>query len=337
MRSKQLVRSRSILVCVCTLLFLLSDRAAGDQRGQIQLPDKMYNFGKVVAGQVVTHEFPIRNTGSGDLRIINTSPSCGCTVASVTPSVIAPGATALMKVEFDTSGFAGEKTKTVEVVTDDPASPRVGVSLKGSVLPGATVEPQVVEFGRLIPGDPPATREKPFIIRLPHGSGAVAKVTSASPFVEISERSKGELEAAYVVRLKPSLPQGHFRDRVVVEFSGSIPEPINVPITALVEGDIALNPPTVSFGVVSGAKPMERRVAFEYRAKEPLTINRVTTSDSAVSAFYQPSGKGMNGTIIVKLDPQRVRGDLKATVEISTNHPSQPVTLLNIYATVPPS
>lgn len=329
--------AQSRIAVVFLLATVFPCLASSEQRGRIHLSEKSFNFGSVPAGQLVTREFTIRNSGSGELRIIGTSPSCGCTVASFDPQVIAPGQSAVMKVEFDTSGFSGEKKKTVEIFSDDPSSPRVGVTMTGRVLPGPSIDPPILEFGNLIPGDPPARREKRFAVRAPQGSGSVSKVTSASPFIEISEIERGAEEASYLVSITSNAPQGHFRDRVVVEFAGRSPEAINVPIVALIEGDIAINPPTISFGVVSGTKPLERRVSFEYRSKEPLTINGVSTSDSAVSAFYQPSGKGMNGTIVVKLDPQKVRKDLKATVEISTNHPSQPSILLNVYATIPAS
>ena len=57
------------------------------------------------------------------------------------------------------------------------------------------------------------------------------------------------------------------------------------PLVALVESDIVVKPGTLSFGVVSGDKPLERRVSFEYRAKGPLTIKQVSSSDSAVSTW----------------------------------------------------
>jgi len=45
----------------------------------------------------------------------------------------------------------------------------------------------------------------------------------------------------------------------------------------------------------------------------------------------------MNGTIVIQLSPSKVKGDLKATVEISTNHPTQPLTYINVFATTPPA
>lgn len=313
--------------------------AAGEGRPQVQLPEKAFSFGSVPAGQKVAHDFPIRNVGSMNLEIIGTSPSCGCTVASLSSSVIKPGEAATMRVEFDTSGFSGDKVKTVEIASNDAANARASVVLKGTIVAGASVEPPILEFGRLSSQVISARLEKRFTVRLPsHVAGDISKVTSSSPYIEAREASRSAKEAVFVVALKDNVPKGLFRDRVLIEFSGGKLEPINVPIVATVVSDIVLKPSTISFGVVSGETELERRVQFEYRSSEPLTIKYVTSSNSAVSAYYQPgSGRGMNGTIVVKLNPQKVTGDLKATVEIATNHPTQPKTFLNVYATLPPS
>ena len=307
-----------------------------DARGQLQLPEKSFNFGAVPQGKKVSHTFVLRNVGKGDLQIVGTTPSCGCTVAAVSAPVIKPGASESVSVEFDTSGFSGQKTKTVELLTSDTSNPRAVVSLTGTVLPGVTVEPRVLEFGRVVPGGASFGQPMQFTVKLPQG----VSLTSAnvpSQHVALQELSRSAAQVTYSVALKAGIPKGPFRDRVTLSFSDQSIAPLNVPLVAMVEGDIVVKPATLSFGVVSGEKPLERRVSFEYRSKAPLTIQNVSSSDSAVSAYYQPGSRGMNGTIVIQLSPSKVKGDLKATVEISTNHPTQPLTYINVFATTPPA
>lgn len=307
-----------------------------DARGQLQLPEKSFNFGAVPQGKKVSHTFVLRNVGKGDLQIVGTTPSCGCTVAAVSAPVIKPGASESISVEFDTSGFSGQKTKTVELLTSDTSNPRAVVLLTGTVLPGVTVEPRVLEFGRVVPGGASFGQPMQFAVKLPQG----VSLTSAnvpSQHVALQELSRSAAQVTYSVALKAGIPKGPFRDRITLSFSDQSIAPLNVPLVAMVEGDIVVKPATLSFGVVSGEKPLERRVSFEYRSKAPLTIKNVASSDSAVSAYYQPGSRGMNGTIVIQLSPSKVKGDLKATVEISTNHPTQPLTYINVFATTPPA
>jgi hypothetical protein len=45
---------------------------------------------------------------------------------------------------------------------------------------------------------------------------------------------------------------------------------------------------------------------------------------------------GKQGVVVVKVDPRRVRGDLKATVELNTTHPVENQIVLNVYGVQPP-
>lgn len=312
--------------------------ASADSRGRAVASSLSYDFGTVTEGEKVAHNFVIRNSGSGPLSIIGTSPSCGCTVAAISKPALEPGQSAEIRVQFDTSGFSGPKAKVVEVFTSDKSSPSISLTMKGTVAPGVVIEPQALQFGRLSSQGALAERQKLVTISIPAKSSATIKsVHSDSGLIELAQRSQSEREASYLVTLKEGAPRGPFRDRIVVEFAGSTMDPVNIPVVAMIEGDIILKPSTVSFGVVTGQAPLERRVSFSYRAKDPLTINYVSSSDPAVSAYYQGGGKGMDGTIVIRLNPAKVKGDLKATIEISTNHPSDPVARLNVLATIPPA
>lgn len=323
------------LAAVATLSVCASV-ASADGRGQLQVPEKSFNFGSVLQGKKVSHAFTVRNVGKGDLQILGTTPSCGCTVASVSSPTLKAGESGTITVDFDTSGFSGPKTKTVEILTSDSPDSGTVVSLVGTVLPGVAVQPKVLEFGRLPSSIASDVRQKQFVVKLPAGV-SVSSAQALSLHVELAQLSGAAGEAAYAVTLKPGIPKGPFRDRVTLAFSDSTLARVNVPLVALVESDIVVKPGTLSFGVVSGDKPLERRVSFEYRAKGPLTIKQVSSSDSAVSAYYQPGKQGMNGTIVVQVNPKKVKGDLKATVEVSTSHPSEPLTYINVFATTPPA
>ena len=337
---KSHLRSVSLYVVLLCAVFVevLGVSEAADPRPHVKLSDVSYDFGAVPQGQKITHSFAFKNVGSADLLILGTSPSCGCTVASVSASALKPGETGTLAVEFDTAGFSGPKTKTVDVLTNDKDTPTVTFVLKGTVVAAVAAEPRVLEFGRVSSSGINQLREKALTITQPAGSAySVSKITSASPFVVVTEAARTETTARYVVSLKPGLPKGPFRDRIVVEFSDKNVAPLNVPIVSFVESDISVKPATISFGVVSGEKILERRVDFRYLANEPLTIKYVSSSDSAVSAYYQPGKRGMDGTIVVRLNPAKVRGNLKATIEISTSYTPEPITYLNVFATTPAS
>jgi hypothetical protein len=328
------MRTKLVLLVVA-LSFVSAVAVADPSTGApaVQAPETSFHFGSVHQGAKVVHEFDIRNEGSADLLIQRVTASCGCTATTVSSRTVAPGAVEKLRMEFDTAGFSGSKTKTVEVVTNDAARPELVFSLKGVVEPGVTVEPTRLEFGEIVPSSSPDERRKQFAVQLRDDSDlAIAGVKSYSPHISVSSVGKN----AYIVEISPDIPRGELRDRIVVEFEGGKIQPVNVPVTASVRRDLRLVPSTVSFGVVQGNAPIERRVKLENNSKEPITFNLLSPKDPAVTASLVQVQDGKRSVLVVRVDPTKVQGDLKALVEIETSHPSEGRLSLNVFGVQPP-
>lgn len=92
-----------------------------------------FNFGKVKAGEKVEHEYTFKNTGKEPLVISNAKGSCGCTVPEWPKEPIAPGASAKIKVNFDSKGKSGPQTKQVTITANtDPVQSIIYI--KGEVI-----------------------------------------------------------------------------------------------------------------------------------------------------------------------------------------------------------
>lgn len=76
-------------------------------------------------------EFKFTNNGNKPLIIMNAQGSCGCTVPDAPKEPIAPGATAVIKVKYDTNRV-GPFTKTVTVTSNASATPKT-LTIKGDV------------------------------------------------------------------------------------------------------------------------------------------------------------------------------------------------------------
>jgi hypothetical protein len=77
-----------------------------------------HNFGEIIQGESVSHQFVFTNTGQGNLMISNAKGSCGCTVPKWPRKPIAPGEEAEIKVTFNSNGREGKQKKTVTLVTN---------------------------------------------------------------------------------------------------------------------------------------------------------------------------------------------------------------------------
>ena len=303
----------------------------------ISLGTQVYDFGTVAQGAKVVHEFDIKNSGTADLVIQRLSPSCGCTATQLANPVVRPGATEKVRVTFDTSGFLGDKTKTLLIASNDTENPEKVFTLKGRVITGFSVEPSRVDFGEISPSSSPASRQREITFSVAEGTELkITKISSLSNYLVASPVVTQENKAVVKVEILPTVPKGEFRDRIMFELDGGKRAAVNVPVNASVKGDLRLSPGIVSFGVVEGTQPLERRVQFENKGTKPVAIKEITTSDSALSASMIQVQPGRQGVLVVKVDPRRVTGDLKATVEVQTDHPNETLLSLNVFGVQPP-
>jgi len=330
------------LVAHCVLLGVLVAAAAPDvviaeAHPVISLGSQIFDFGTVAQGAKVVHEFDIKNSGTADLVIQRLSPSCGCTATQLTTPVVKPGATEKVRVTFDTSGFLGDKVKTVLIASNDSENPEKIFTIKGHIVTGFSVEPSRVDFGEISPSSSLSSRQREITFSVAEGSELkITKISSLSNYLVASPVVTQENKAVVRVEILPTVPKGEFRDRIIFELDGGKRAAVNVPVNASVKGDLRLSAGTLSFGVVEGTQPLERRVQFENKGAKPVAIKEITTSDAALSASMIQVQPGRQGVLVVKLDPRRVSGDLKATVDLQTDHPNETSLSLNVFGVQPP-
>jgi hypothetical protein len=94
--------------------------------------EEEFDFKNIKQGDVVNHDFSFTNTGKEPLVIANAQGSCGCTVPTWPKEPIAPGATAVIKVTFNSAGKSGMQDKTVTLNSNAKQNPMV-LHLKGNV------------------------------------------------------------------------------------------------------------------------------------------------------------------------------------------------------------
>ena len=100
----------------------------------VQFEERVFDFGKMKAGDVVKHNFNFTNTGSNPLVISEAHGSCGCTIPSYPKEPIPPGGKAAIEVQFNSSGKAGMQNKTV-TITANTVPPQSTINIQANVMP----------------------------------------------------------------------------------------------------------------------------------------------------------------------------------------------------------
>ena len=114
----------------------------------------LIRFGSVIQGEKVEAAFTVRNAGDTHLLITGVQASCGCTAAVASAQQIEPGASGVIRITFDSHGFAGPVVKTVTETTNDPQNSVATVQLEGTVIEEIVVEPKFLNFGQFKPEVP---------------------------------------------------------------------------------------------------------------------------------------------------------------------------------------
>lgn len=95
-----------------------------------------HDFGEVIQGVPVSHEFAITNTGDEPLIIVDVTKPCGCQSASFTEKAIAPGEGGFVKATYN-AAKEGAFTKAFTVKHNGGESKIV---LRGKVVDNDVTE-----------------------------------------------------------------------------------------------------------------------------------------------------------------------------------------------------
>jgi hypothetical protein len=134
---------------VVTFVILMSGAAgaavfaAAPKRGLVVTGGAVHDFGIVGPDKAsrCEHAFIVRNTSSRPVRVTGFLSSCGCTVAELPTSPIAPGGVADVRVRADWTGVVGKPYARVTLQTNSFWTPRVLLTIHAEIAPAPARAP----------------------------------------------------------------------------------------------------------------------------------------------------------------------------------------------------
>ncbi|MDY8134238.1 DUF1573 domain-containing protein [Aquimarina sp. 2201CG5-10] len=119
---------------VMMILFIgfLGTTLQAQDKAKIEFKNDVIDYGEIAKGSNGVRQFEFTNTGNAPLVISKVSSSCGCTIPKKPEEPIAPGATGIIEVKYDTKRV-GPFRKTISVYTNAGEMPKP-IKIKGTVL-----------------------------------------------------------------------------------------------------------------------------------------------------------------------------------------------------------
>lgn len=85
---------------------------------RITFEESEHAFGDIYQGDRVTHTFTYENTGTESLILSGVKTTCGCTATNWDREPLAPGETASITVNFNSTGKMGMQNKVVTITSN---------------------------------------------------------------------------------------------------------------------------------------------------------------------------------------------------------------------------
>ena len=301
------------------------------------------NFDVVAKGESLVHAFEIKNEGDKTLVITNVSPACGCTVAEFDKE-IAPGAIGTVRATVDTSTFDGPIAKSITVLTNDPNTPKMQLTVRAEVKPYVGIRPG---YARYIYVQGEDTTPIAQTIWSEDGQDMkIVSIQSGYDFIQTTyreataEERRPEVEGkqwVVTVDIAPDAPVGPLRQYVDVEVDHPKQRIIKIPITGFVRPRQHLTPDKVEVGQLSDATlPWKRSVTFTNFTSKPIEVTKIETGIDGMEVKVEDVGRveGHRFKVELRILPSVPKGAFDTEVKLHTTDAKNPIVIVPIKGTV---
>jgi hypothetical protein len=303
-------------------------------------PERAHDFGIVARGSVVRYSFPIVNRTEMEVRITDWETKCGCTNVRVGSKVIPPGTQTTIEATIDTTRFQGQKPSGLKLFLDRPTVALVDLNVNCFIRTDITMAPGLIDFGVVRPSDKAPTAA----LTLNYAGGRpdweiadmktqTAKVRAVAK--ELGRSSAGRIQWNITATLAQGVPNGYFKDEIILITNDSPPQTIPISVVANVQSAVSVSPSIINFGPLKPGESASK--AVRVRSASPFSITKLSGSEPGVEAKEENSGPAPDHTINVALKAPDTPGPFHAVLKVESDLKDEPPAQIKIFATIVPS
>lgn len=287
--------------------------------------------GQVSRGESIAAEFVLDNHGEGDLVVRSVQPACGCTVVSFDER-IAPGASGRIRAQVDTKDLTGAIAKSVTVLSNDPVTPRLQLTVKADVRAWVLAQPS---YARFVHTQTQPESSTGLTVASPEGADfRVLEVVSPYPYLRAAVREAQPTERIVdaagpqwrvELTLAADAPVGPLREFVRVRTNHPRQPELEIPLSGTVRPVLHLTPGAADFGELTLAgQAREVVLTLVNFGASPVEVRAVTTDVSGAAARFEEVERGKRWRIVVELGPGIPKGRVDGVLRVETSSPALP-------------
>ena len=277
-------------------------------------PDsRVYDFGRVMEGDIIPHIFGFTNSGTEVLEIINIETTCGCTIAGDYTQTVAPGERGEIPVILDTAGLKGNIDKKVKVTTNREPKP-YELSMKGEVWQPWSVNPAQAMLGII-----KDTKAGPSaVLKLTKKSDGMLSITnveaSSKTFSTDLETVTPGREFKITVTAHPPFIPGANSGKIRIETDDPDKPETVVEAYLFLEAAVESSPSHIKLPPAPLAKATKKQVFVTCNDNSKIELGEISVT---YEVFENLQGKQFRITFIFPEGLSVEKGD----VRIKTSHP----------------
>jgi uncharacterized protein DUF1573 len=283
---------------ILVLLGLAASALAQGGTPDMELNPTSLDFGTMRQQDVRQLTVNISNKGDGILHIQEVKSSCGCTVAEPDVKMLEPGQSTVMIVTFDSEKFMGPQNKFIQIMTNDPISPKTDYQIKAFVSVPLMFTPayKSVGFGRFTRG---SQAKKTIVLESPDVAELIVEPTRIAEHIfraELLDSPNGDKAIKHLVfHMNPDAPVGHFRE--VASFKTNIPDKptFDLDVAGTVVSQISVSPEKINMRYLQRGRKISKtlRVAIApgYDAKVVNTEVTIIGFKVQSTEYQEESGE----------------------------------------------
>ncbi|MEN6486653.1 MAG: DUF1573 domain-containing protein [Syntrophobacteraceae bacterium] len=281
---------------------------------KMAIAQPVFDFGEVMEGGEVEHDYIFTNTGKGPLQVTEVRPSCGCTLAHFDRTV-PPGGTGKITLKMNLKGFQGAVKKTANVSSNDPANPRMVLTIQGTVKTIIDVRPSgTVAFRGLSDQIAPSTVEMTGNTQPFH----ITKMES-----NLDEKVRYELETVqdgkqYRLKVANLLKRGTYNGYIRCDTDLPAKPDIMIRVSGYIEGEISLKPQTLLVGRLAAQQPVRTgTVQVSSTRGKSFNITKLTYDEKMLQVKQAPVPNGTGYTLEIVPVMDNIPGGSRQQTNIS--------------------
>jgi hypothetical protein len=276
MISRQTLSFFSLSVSVWMLCqAALSQSAKEPDVPQLFFPEPVADLGQMWRGETKNHTFKFLNLGQKPVRIVGVHTPCGCTVVDLAEKAYGPQEEGQITVAFNSTDHEGSVVKPVMLMTSEPLVPERVLTVKANIASEILVDPPLVDFGPLLPGqplpDPVHVILKPLIKDL---ALQIGEINQQGSYLSVQTTPLGNM-IQVTVSMTALPPAGPLRQVLRLSTNAKGLKTLPIPVMAEVAFSLRSSPEFLDFGQLRGSKSQSKSLRLE--GVIPFVLEKIET------------------------------------------------------------